>query len=449
MRRAFLPFVFILIVLGCDTPGSLEPDEKDYFLKFYGIEGNQTGVDFVVNPDGTYVLVGSSRIALDSSQQIYVVKADPRGKVIWQKTFGDKTLDEEAKDIELLSNGNLIVAGNTERIKNGDRDVYLILLTQDGSVIKETRQGLKIGANDADEDVASVTEISAGITNPAGFIVAGSTTGARLNALPLLPAIPTDTRDAMHMRFTFDLTRVTGAWSDIPTFSGGGFLGEDAAVKVIQYGPNDYFMFGYSNVRSGGTTSVVDFDFWVYGRTDDGGSFGTSKFIGEIGINEKLTSVSISPIVSGAGAGYVLSGSSSALNSPTSSLDVYLARLSRPDAAGIIPGLESPAKQLNLDLGILSQLKAYSFVTNFGYLLTTNISGGTTSGISLWKLNSLFIVLNPKKIEFSGAGNDFAGPVFQQADGKIVTIGTMTLGGVDGQKKMVFMKLNSEGRLAP
>lgn len=443
MRRAFLPYVFILIALGCDTPGSLEPDEKDYFLKFYGIEGNQTGVDFVVNPDGTYVLVGSSRIALDSSQQIYVVKADPKGKVIWQKTFGDKTLDEEAKDIELLSDGNLIVAGNTERIKNGDRDVYLILLTQDGSVIKETRQGLKIGANDADEDVASVTEISAGITNPAGFIVAGSTTGSKSTT------VGTDTRDAMHMRFTTQLARVTGAWSDIPTFGGFGFEGEDAVIKVIQYGPNDYFMFGYSNVRSGGTTTVVDFDFWVYGRTDDGGSFGTSKFIGEIGINEKLTSVSISPIVSGAGAGYVLSGSSSAQNSPTSSPDVYLARLSRPDAAGIIPGLESPAKQLNLDLGIPSQLKAYSFVTNFGYLLTTNISGGTTSGISLWKLNSLFKVLNPNKIEFSGAGNDFAGPVFQQADGKIVTIGTMTLGGVDGQKKMVFMKLNSEGRLAP
>lgn len=445
MRQSFLPFVIILIALGCDTPSSLEPDEKDYFLKFYGIEGNQTGVDFVVNPDGTYVLVGSSRQASDtSSLQIFVVKADAKGKVIWQKTFGDKTLDEEAKDIEVLSDGNLIVAGNAERIKNGDHDVYLILLTQEGSLIKETRQGLKIGTVDTDEDVSSVTEIAAGLTNPAGFIVAGSTTGAKLNASP--PTL-TDKTDAMHMRFTTQLVRITGTWSDIPTFGGFGFEGEDAVVKVIQYGPNDYFMFGYSNVRSGGATSVVDFDFWVYGRSDDGGSFGTSKFIGEIGIDEKLTSVSISPTVSGAGAGYVLVGSSRPMGSPTSSADVYLARLSRPDAAGIIPGLESPGKQLNLELGIPSQLKAFSCVTNSGYLLTTNVVEGTASGISLMRLNSSLRVSNPQL--FSGAGNDFAGPVFQQTDGKIVTIGTMTLGGVDGQKKMVFMKLNSEGRLAP
>jgi hypothetical protein len=34
-------------------------------------------------------------------------------------------------------------------------------------------------------------------------------------------------------------------------------------------------------------------------------------------------------------------------------------------------------------------------------------------------------------------------------NGRILLIGTMTLGGIDGQTKIALFKLNSEGRLAP
>jgi hypothetical protein len=44
-----------------------------------------------------------------------------------------------------------------------------------------------------------------------------------------------------------------------------------------------------------------------------------------------------------------------------------------------------------------------------------------------------------------------SGAVAELPDGRVVTIGTMALGGegTNNQQKMVFMKLNSSGRLAP
>jgi Domain of unknown function (DUF5122) beta-propeller len=443
MRRVFLPLIVLIVALSCDTPDSLKQNEADYFLKFYGLDGNQSGVDFVVNTDGTAILLGNSRVAADSSLQVFVVKTDTKGKVIWQKTFGDKNLNEEAKDIELLSNGNLIVAGNAERVKNGDRDVYLLLLSQDGSLIKESRQGLKIGAIELDEDVNSVTEITPGISNPAGFIVAGSTTGSKFNTTP------SDTRDAMHMRFASDLTRITGTWSDIPTFGGGGFLGEDIAVKVVQFGPNDYYVFGYTNVRSEGTSTTTDFDFWIYGRTDFGGFFGSPKFIGSSNVDEKLTSVSSSPIASGAGAGYILAGSLKSTLPGTTTSDVYMVRLNKPiSLTPDLAGLSFPPKNLNIkNVGLPSEMKAYNFTTSDGYFVTTNKADGTTSSISLLKLDGSLGVTYDQP--FNGAGDDLSGPVIELADGKILTIGTMTLGGTDGQKKMVLIKLNANGFLAP
>jgi hypothetical protein len=48
---------------------------------------------------------------------------------------------------------------------------------------------------------------------------------------------------------------------------------------------------------------------------------------------------------------------------------------------------------------------------------------------------------------FGGESDDFAGSVSELPDGRILVVGTMTVGGLSGQKKMVLMKLNAEGKL--
>ena len=428
VKVIFLVHVLATLFISCDTQKSFETPDENYFVKYFGNEGNQQGVDFAVNDDGTVFILGNSR-ASSSNQQIYVARVGVNGRIVWEKTFG-LSLDEEAKDIEIsFDKSSLIVVGNSEK-SVGERDIFLIRLTLDGVAIDSTRQGLKLpSGQEADDNAFSVTQINQGLFNPAGFIVAGATTGLNF------ATIATDKTDPMHLRFNNNLVRISNpTWSDRPTFTTGGFVGEEVAVKVIQRSSNDYYVFGYSNGGDG------DFNFLRYGRTDLGGEFGSPRNtdIGISNADEKLNSVSISPAQ--LGLGFMLSGISQTSSGGYS----YLVKLGSPLSWNdsdvtfrqILP-LDKAAKQRSVN---------YSSLTN-GYFVASDKAGANGTDIYLVKLDNA-----GKKLfesEFGGVGDDFVGAVTELPNGRILIIGTMTLGGVEGQTKIALIKLNPEGRLAP
>ncbi len=428
VKVIFLVHVLATLFISCDTQKSFETPDENYFVKYFGNEGNQQGVDFAVNDDGTVFILGNSR-ASSSNQQIYVARVGVNGRIVWEKTFG-LSLDEEAKDIEIsFDKSSLIVLGNSEK-SVGERDIFLIRLTLDGVAIDSTRQGLKLpSGQEADDNAYSVTQINQGLFNPAGFIVAGATTGLNF------ATIATDKTDPMHLRFNNNLVRISNpTWSDRPTFTTGGFVGEEVAVKVIQRSSNDYYVFGYSNGGDG------DFNFLRYGRTDLGGEFGSPRNtdIGISNADEKLNSVSISPAQ--LGLGFMLSG----ISQTNSDGNSYLVKLGSPLSWNdsdvtfrqILP-LDKAAKQRSVN---------YSSLTN-GYFVASDKAGANGTDIYLVKLDNAGKKLF--EFEFGGVGDDFVGAVTELPNGRILIIGTMTLGGVEGQTKIALLKLNPEGRLAP
>ncbi|HRG10630.1 MAG TPA: hypothetical protein PLJ08_18790 [Cyclobacteriaceae bacterium] len=74
MRRLVFIVIFGLI-LSCDTERNIPLLAEDTFLKFYGVEGEQTGVDFVLTSDNAIAMVGNSTQP-GGMQMIYVVKVD-------------------------------------------------------------------------------------------------------------------------------------------------------------------------------------------------------------------------------------------------------------------------------------------------------------------------------------------------------------------------------------
>ena len=189
IKVVFLFFVLVAFLMACDTQKSFEAPDENYFVKYFGNEGNQQGVDFAVNDDGSIFILGNSREP-GKSQQIYVAKVGINGRIVWEKTLG-LSLDEEAKDIEIsFDKSSLIVLGNSEK-SVGERDIFLIRLTLDGVAIDSTRQGLKLpSGQEADDNAYSVTQINQGLFNPAGFIVAGATTGLNLRQKQQIKPIP-------------------------------------------------------------------------------------------------------------------------------------------------------------------------------------------------------------------------------------------------------------------
>jgi len=254
MRSTGIIFFILLLIVSCDTERSFSVPEENYFVKFYGEEGEQEGVDFVVNPDGTIVMVGNTERPGVLSQ-IYVVKVDANGHELWNKKFGLPDKSDWVKDVELHPDGRIVIAGETE-MAAGNKDVFLGIVSQDGLLLDSIRPQVKtfvapIGI-ETNEDVSSVSIISDGfIVSGASTLLSGGVLGTTLK------------RDAMHLRFSNSLTWIppslVAQWSSVS----GQLISDDYAVRIIEVDPgNLYYVFGSSNYDNGDGTT--DYDVWVF-----------------------------------------------------------------------------------------------------------------------------------------------------------------------------------------
>src|SRR5260221_1746134 len=101
---------------------------KNYFLKYFGGDGNQTAVDLIVNSDGTFLILGNSIQADGAIQKVYLAKANALGELISQITYG--VVDMEASDFELTSDGKIAVIAN-KGVTSANADVLLTKFTLD------------------------------------------------------------------------------------------------------------------------------------------------------------------------------------------------------------------------------------------------------------------------------------------------------------------------------
>jgi len=437
MRVSSILVGLIIFVCACDTENNFAIPDENYFVKFYGEEGDQEGIDFIVNTDGSVVMVGNtSRPGV--LQQIYVVKVDANGQVLWQRRIGLGDKKDIAKDVELHPDGRIVIAGETE-MSVGDRDFYVKILDQNGLELDSARQPLKLGVV-TDEKVYSVSIINN------GFMIAGSTTLLESGA----PS-PNDLRDAMHLRFDNSLNKIdesTGLWSEVTGTSNS----DEYAAKIVEVDPNNlYFVFGSSNEDKGDNTT--DYDFWIFGLGSTGGPYpgpdppqlaGEPLFFGDPNDDELMTSVESGSPQSV--STYVMSGIS--VRSSGFS-QTYVVQLTKAISLGRMNKLIE-SKPTDIGTNVSGIVRIVARMDNSYLLISDNFllpSSSAGSNISLQMLNSEFSDNSKDPIIFGGESDDFVGSVSELSDGRILLFGTMTVGGLNGQKKMVLMKLNSNGKL--
>ncbi|MEM2175247.1 MAG: Ig-like domain-containing protein, partial [Candidatus Micrarchaeia archaeon] len=129
---------------------------------------------FIYNWDTTKVAEGTHRIlakVIDKDENIRSTNISVfvyNKKEVWQKLFGgDK--DDEAKFVEQTKDGGYIVAGYTCSIGAGGSDIYIIKLDKNGKLIWEKALG-----GDGDDCANSIIQ-----TSDDGYIVAGYKTFAK------------------------------------------------------------------------------------------------------------------------------------------------------------------------------------------------------------------------------------------------------------------------------
>lgn len=420
MKKGWIYFyVFIFIALGCDTASTIDSLEDGFFVKFYGDEGNQEGVDAVVNPDGTITLFGTTE-ELSMGKQLYLVNILPNGIINWERKYGTEK-NEIAKDIILTSDGRLAIVADIENTPT-EHDILVMTLGLDGAVIASDT--IK-GATSTDETANSITQISD------GFIVAGSTNNLAIKPNGTGPV--NDTRDAMFVRLYNDLTVYLPVWRQ--GYGPGTF---DEAIKVVEVLPNQFYLFFNTDTPK----LDGDINFYVSQLGVDGEAINTNDFLlGQSGSNEILSSVAFSPVQSG--EGFLLSGIS---QRPGASTDIYVVKL-RKNLQLNNSDIEFQ-KTLSINLGIVSEAKVSAVASSgSGFIILANEKFTGIQNFYLTKIDNSGFPVWKDPIIFGGEQDDSIGAVLELPDGSIGIIGTFAIG-QDGETKMTFIKVNKDGKFS-
>lgn len=114
--------------------------------KSYGGKEIDESYQIIRTAEGNFLIVGETRSSdQDVSSQkggadIWVLKIDDSGEMLWEKTYGGSSFDA-AKAITLTNDGNYLIAGNTRSIdndvtnNNGENDIWVLKIDPSGNLI--------------------------------------------------------------------------------------------------------------------------------------------------------------------------------------------------------------------------------------------------------------------------------------------------------------------------
>ncbi|GHN01322.1 hypothetical protein WSM22_28110 [Cytophagales bacterium WSM2-2] len=421
MRGRKLFFGLLIFVVACDTASNIPSPSKSYFIKYFGGDGNQTAVDLIVNPDGTFYILGNSVRSAGVNQRVYLAKADAQGRLLWQRTYGDPAIKMEARDFELTSDGKLAVVAN-KFTTSANADILLSRFTLDGNAIDSVLLQLESLPAPKNEFANSLTEL-----NDGGFLVTGYTDYS---------SDPSHQWDELHLRTDKNLRQLLTATDIWKETTGSGTTNK--GVKSFQTKAGKIYVFGMTNA------AAIDMNFWNFGLDANGAPSGNSDVSSEFvvnGSNEIVTSVFKSPV-----NGYVMSG---IMTDPASqTMTMYLKKIRFDNPVFDQSDIQFSYSSATGALGKGATPFVTACVGSSGYYVLANTYNNPSgfSDMMLLKLDDTFQGSGDPVI-LGGDGEDMAAAVSELPDGRIVVLGTMNIGTPAEQFKIVLMKLNSSGKL--
>lgn len=156
--KTLISILFLIIGLAANA----QPPTKFYCT--YGGSGYDVGYDVKQTLDGGYIITGSTSSYGMGNTDMYLLKIDSMGQKVFQTTFGGVS-NEIGKSVVQLLDSSYVMAGYTSSSGVGGYDVFLVKTDKAGNLIWQKTIG------GADWDFAN----SMNATTDGGFIIAGTT----------------------------------------------------------------------------------------------------------------------------------------------------------------------------------------------------------------------------------------------------------------------------------
>jgi len=209
-----------------------DPNGNSMWQKTFGWTDSEHGFSVQQTSDGGYIIAGFIWLTFDSQSDVYLIKIDPNGILKWQKTFGANNYDF-GRSVQQTTDGGYIIAGYTNSYGAGRDDVYLIKTDPNGN--KKWQK--TFGGSDVD-DGYSVQQTSDGGYIIVGFIGGVGTSPIRGGDVYL---IKTDSNGNSQWQKTFgDSSYADRGYSVKQTFDGGYIIAGSTASYGA--GSNDVYL---------------------------------------------------------------------------------------------------------------------------------------------------------------------------------------------------------------
>lgn len=139
-----------IIAVGLATPNSENSNSDIWIIKIdnsgnviwnktYGETSNEAARSISVNPDGTFMIAGYTDQNKNNDYDFLILKIDSYGNMLWNQTYGGIQSDK-AYTIASTQN-NCIIAGDTRSKGSGDSDAWVIKIDLNGKLIWDRTLG--------------------------------------------------------------------------------------------------------------------------------------------------------------------------------------------------------------------------------------------------------------------------------------------------------------------
>jgi hypothetical protein len=208
-----------------DTTGVMQ------WNKTYGGTGNDVAMVVVQSSDGGYAVAGRSAAAGSSFNDFLLIKTDPAGNMLWNKTYGG-TLNDQPNSMVPTPDGGYALYGATTSFGAGGNDGWLVKVDSNGNM-----QWNKTFGGSGAESALYVIQ-----TGDGGYAITGSTPEKAVGGVDIY-IIKTDSSGNQLWNKTY------------------GGAGNEDAFSLIQTNDGGYAIVG--NTRSFGYGNINNFDWYL------------------------------------------------------------------------------------------------------------------------------------------------------------------------------------------